>query len=454
MPNRHFLSTVSTVIPRACWALALAALLPAPARCAGASSAPGAPGVEGGLALRASKALVVGEDGRGVVNDAVVLVRDGRIEAVGPAHEVPIPAGYEVHDFGPRWLMPGMIDLHNHTASGNPLTVNDLNDMVMLANPGLRASTGVKPQNLLLRRAVAGGVTTVLYIPGSGTNMSGQGVLLKTGEDTYERMEIRNPGSLKLAQAGNPEGWTVGVGRSFMNWDTRNMFLRGAAYAKRWRKYEAGEGPKPEKDLQLEIFRALYNDHVRVSVHTQIFQVVLMTITMVREELGLDVFIDHGSFDGYKTAELAQKEGVPAILGPREIHRSMMFHGGGMDTDGRIVGMAAEYQKRGHTMIGFNTDCIDDGSINLTPPQEELSLQAGLGVRYGMDNSHMDAVRGLTIIPAKTAGIDQRVGSLMAGKDADILVVTGDPLDPRSWVEAVYVDGKRVYDAEDGERLW
>src|SRR5678810_1029645 len=80
------------------------------------------------------------------------------------------------------------------------------------------------------KRQVAAGVTSVLFIPGSGVNMSGQGVLLKTGLERFEEAVIRNPGSLKIAQAGNPEGWTVGVGRSFMNFDLREVLKRGKAY--------------------------------------------------------------------------------------------------------------------------------------------------------------------------------------------------------------------------------
>jgi imidazolonepropionase-like amidohydrolase len=411
-------------------------------------------GVERGLALKAAKAVVTGADGEGVIDNVVVLVHDGRIQALGPARTTKVPEGWEVVDCGKNWLMPGLIELHNHTASGNALMVNDLNDSVYLANPGLRASAGVTPDNLLLRRGVAAGVTTVLFIPGSGSNMGGQGVLLKIGHDEYEDMELRNPGSLKLAQAGNPEGFTVGVARSFMNWNTRNTFLRGKAYHEAWKAYEEGTGPKPEKDIQFEVFRDLFSKKTQVSTHTQIFQVVLMTVTMVRMELGLDVYIDHGSFDGYKTAKLAAEQGVPAILGPREVARTLVGRFAGIDTDGKMVGMAAAYQEAGHTMIGFNTDCIDDGGIQLTPPQEELPLQAGMGVRYGMDNSRMAGLRGLTFVPAKAAGIDDRVGSLAVGKDADIVVISGDPLDPRNSVRFVLQDGERVYDATEEGRLW
>ena len=415
-----------------------------PARSRSAPAVAGARGDPRGLALRAAKALIVGPEGDGVVDGAVVLVRDGKIEAIGPARELSVPEGYEVVDCGSSWLVPGYVDLHCHIA-GQSFLVNDINDMVYLANPELRASSAVAPDNPMLRRGVAGGVTTVLFIPGSGTNMGGQGVLLKTGFDTYERMEVRNPGSLKLAQAGNPERWTVGVGRSLMNWNTRGTFRRGLSYAKRWREHEKDGAARPEKDIRWEVFRDLLEKRTQVSTHTQMYQVVLMTLTMVRQELGLDVYIDHGEFAGAKTAAFAQELGVQAIVGPREIDRTIPFLS--VDTDGRIEGIAAGYQKAGHTMVGFNTD-------SPIVPEEELPVQATVSVRYGFDNADMQALRGLTIVPAKTAGIGGRVGSLAPGKDADILVVNGDPIDPRNRVDVVFIEGERVYDASREPRRW
>ena len=409
-------------------------------RAAGEKNAPN------GLALRAAKALVVGADGTDFVDQVVVLVKDGKIEAIGPARTTPIPAGYEVVDCGDKWLVPGFIDLHCHIA-GQSFLINDINDMVYMTNPELRASSAVVPNNPNLRRAVAGGVTSVLFIPGSGTNMGGQGVLLKTGLDHYEEMEIRNPGSLKLAQAGNPERWAIGVGRSHMNWNTRNTFRRGLAYATAWKQFEQGKGQKPERNIQWDIFRALLDKKTQVSTHTQMYQVVLMTLTMVRQELGLDVYIDHGEFSGMKTAAFAQELGVQAIIGPREIDRTIPSQTLSVDTDGRIDGIAAGYQKAGHKMIGFNTD-------SPIVPEEELPVQATVSVHYGFDNSNMDAVRGLTIVPAITSGIGNRVGSLAPGKDADILVTTGDPIDPRNSVDIVFIEGKRVYDASREQRRW
>lgn len=405
---------------------------------------PGEPGALTGLALRARKALLCAPAGPQVLDDAVVLVRDGRIEAVAAASELEVPPGYVLHDLGERWLMPGMVELHCHIAGPNLFQINDINDMVYLTNPGLRISPAVIPNNAALQRAVASGVTSVLYIPGSGTNMGGQGVLLKTGLPTYEAMEIRNPGSLKLAQAGNPERFLIGVGRSFMNWNTRDTFVRGVAYAKRWEVFENGTGERPEVNLQFEIFRNLYKREAQVSTHTQIYQVVNATLSMVAEELDLPVFIDHGSFDGWRAAPRAEELGVPAIVGPRGISRTRL---GPVDTDGQIQGIAAKFQEQGHTRIGFNTD-------SPVIPQEELSSQAALGVRYGFDPSGLAHVRGLTIVPAETAGVADRVGSLEPGKHADLLVVTGDPTDPRTAVETVWIEGQKIYDVARDRRRW
>ncbi len=411
--------------------------------------APAAAGEKGGpgLAIKTAKALTVPLEGIQYVDNAVVLVKDGLIEAVGPAATTPIPAGYEVLDVGESWIAPGMIDLHSHVGG-----TFDINDMVYLTNPGLRVATSVIPHNEALKNTVASGVTAVLFIPGSGVNISGQGILFKIGLDSFDDALIRNPGSMKVAQAGNPESWTVGIGRSFMNWDTHETLERGMLYAKKWEEFENGKGPRPERNFDLDIFRALRSKYTQISTHTQIYQVVMTTLTMLRREFGIDVYIDHGEMAGYKLAKFAADLGVNAIIGPREVEvPTRAFINWTGSNPEAILGIAAEYQKRGMKMIGFNTDAP------VIPP-EELFLQAGMAARYGLDYSNLETVRGLTIVPAVTAGIDHEVkdqqgrirthgvGSIEAGKDADLVIRTGDPADPRSWVQKVFTNGKVVYD--------
>ncbi|MDB2576974.1 amidohydrolase family protein [Planctomycetota bacterium] len=413
----------------------------------------GAAGVERGLVVLCGKALVLPMEGQQVIDNAAVVVEDGKIVSVSPRADVDLEALATTHDVLDRsgdWVSPGLIDLHSHVA-GRSFFTNDLNDMVYLTNPGIRAFTSVVPGNSDFVVGRAAGVTSVLYIPGSGTNIGGHGVLLKTGFDTYERMEIRNPGSLKLAQAGNPESYLSGVGRSFMNWNTRNTIERGIAYAKRWEAFSNGDGPRPKVDPMWEVFRDLYSKQTQLSAHTQIYQVVLRTVQMIKEDLGLDVYIDHGSFDGWRAAPFAAKAGVPAILGPRQISASINIeYRPGLfivnDNDGAIFGMAAKYQEGGCTLIGFNTDAPVIG-------QEALPLQASMAVRYGFKNDAVEHVRGLTIIPAFAAGIHDRIGSLEPGKDADFIVTSGDPTDPRTQVHLTFQEGERVYDAEVERRF-
>jgi hypothetical protein len=322
----------------------------------------------------------------------------------------------------------------------------DINDMVLLANPELRVATSVVPNNPNFQRAVAGAVTTVLYIPGSGTNCGGRGVLVKTGLERFADALVREPGSIKIAQWGNPERWGPGIGKCFENYAIRDIFRRGLGYAEAWKAYEEGRGEKPDFDLKWEVFRKLLAKEAQVSTHTQVYQVVLQTITQIRGEFGVDVFIDHGEFGGYYAAQLAQDMGVPAIIGPRNVDAPMRGIMRWVGTrEERFEGLVAAYQKGGHRQIGFNTD-------SPVMPEEELFLQASVGAHLGFDDSNLETIRGLTIVPAVTVGIDHRVGSLEAGKDADIVVTSGDPVDPRSSVRLVFIEGLRVYDASEGTR--
>lgn len=428
-------------------ALAALALLAPTASSSAQGSAPaaipaGEPGGPG-LVIRCAKALTCTLEGPGFVDRALVYVRDGKIERVLPERDEPSIEGYVLLDVGSRWLMPGMIDLHSHIAG-----TFDINDGVFLANPELRVSPAVIPRSPSLMRGVAGGVTTILFIPGSATNSGGQGVLLKTGLERYEEMRLREPGSIKIAQWGNPERWAMGVGKTFENYTIRDIFRRGLAYARAWKAFEEGKGPQPEKNLQWEVFRPILDKRVQASVHTQIYQVVLMTITMLKGEFGIDVYLDHSEVGGWRTAPVAERYGVPAIVGPRSADPpSRGFINWAQAREEGFVGLGWGWQKLGHTRIGFNTDAP-------VVPQEELVVQATRAAYYGMNDARMETVRGLTIVPATSAGIADRVGSLEPGKDADILIVRGDPIDSRSAVEAVLIEGKRVYDAaRDGQRF-
>ncbi len=373
-------------------------------------------------------AKVYTADEAGMINRGLVVVRDGDIVWVGRAADAEIAEGIEVVDLGNAWLVPGLIEPHNHVAG----SLRDLNDTVFLTNPELHTAGVLEPNNPYLLDAIAGGITTALFIPGSGSNMGGFGMLVKTAGDTVEEMTLRSPGSLKIAQAGNPERYSFGVRRALMNWNTRDTLEKGLAWA---RAYQDGEA---EWDSKWADFVGLEQGKVPVSVHTQIYQVALMTVTMQVQELGLKSFIDHGTFDAYKIGSIAAEVGVPVMNGPRQFWFDR--------STSQIMGCAAGWFENEGIILGYNTDAP-------VIPQEELPFQAAMGVRLGAGDG-LDALHGMTANAAKALLIEEQTGRLIPGLDADLVAWTGDPVDPRSSVLKVWIDGKKVYDVEEDARRY
>jgi imidazolonepropionase-like amidohydrolase len=385
-------------------------------------------------AIQASKVIARADmDDTLVFNPGVVLIEGNQVKAVGQMGKVELPEGCEVVDVGKRWIVPGFIDLHCHV--GGP----GYNDMVYLNNPDLQSSANISPENNRLKNALAGGVTSVLYIPGSGTNMGGLGVFLKTAGSTLEEMLIEDPGSLKIAQAGNPEWYFGGVRRSMMNWNLRQTLDRAKKYHEACLAHENGEASEPpRRNADLDRMRGLFRLEFPISLHTQWYQVALQSITMLRRDLGVNIFIDHGTFEAWRLGEVAERFGVPVINGPRQLHFERR--------DRQIQGNCWGWWKEGVRELGVNTD---SGVI----PQHELPYQAAMAVHFGWDDPLL-ALRGITMVPARTMSIAERLGSLEPGKDADLGVWSGDPIDPSSQCSMTIVNGKVAYDAaRDGQRF-
>jgi len=381
------------------------------------------------LLLRAAKVYTA--DAAGMINNGAVLIRDGKVIAVGRASEIKAPEGARIEELGQVWLVPGLIEPHCHVAG----SLRDLNDGVFLANPELETTQVVEPQNQFMMDATAAGVTSALLIPGSGNNISGFGTIVKTAGDTVEDVIVRAPGSLKVAQAGNPERYSWGIGRALMNWNTRDTLSKGLTWAKAYREGKVAWDPVYANFVGLE------NGSVPTSVHTQIYQVVLMTLTMQKRDLGLQPFVDHGTFDAFRLGSVAAELEVPLMLGPRNVYFDR--------ANSQIVGVAAGWKEHaeaagGSVKIGYNTD-------SPVLPEEELPFQAAIGVRHGA-GSNEDALRGMTAYAAEALKIADVAGRLTPGLDADLAAWTGDPLDPRSHVLKTWIRGKLVYDAGAGRR--
>lgn len=365
---------------------------------------------------------------KGNIDHGVILVKGGKIQTIGSARKIKIPSGYKVFDYRDKFAMPGLIDCHAHIVSRS---FRDLNDMVHPINPELNNLSTIVPNNQHFRNALQGGVTTLNLIPGSGTNMSGFGTILKTHGDSVDEALVRFPGSLKIAQALNPERRSGDMGRTRMgmNWMIRGILRQAQKYHSQWEAYEKDQNrPRPEKIKRLENFRLIFEDKIPVIVHTAAMQPTHATVRILRDEFGLDPIISHATFDGYLNAKGVVRRNMHIDAGPRQFHYDRKTK--------RIYGVAARWHQGGVKRMSINTD-------SPVVPQEMLFYQAAMAVRFGLPEEK--ALEALTMGPAKALRIAHRVGSLEKGKDGDIVILDGPPLDVRSRVIMVLVNGRIAY---------
>ncbi len=390
-------------------------------------------------AIRAGKILTMapGKEfvvGKGVINNGIILISNEKIEALGPASSIQIPEGYTLIDASDRWVTPGIVEAHTHIG-----VEGGFNDMVTPINPELKIADSVNPEDIGIEKGVTGGVTTVNTMPGSGTNLAGFSVIIKLDPSDPEKMIFREYGAMKMTQAFNPErrAGDLGATRMGMSWLMRQILKQAKEYTDAWRAYERGERKeKPKYKLELEKMRKAFNGEIPAIVHTYSGWGVMQTIRMFSDENNLNVIPTHTAYGGYIVGkEAAKRDGVFINIGPRVIEFSRPTY------DGRFHGMGAEYKKAGVKELSINTDAV--GWSSWIAPQEELSFQASMSAHYGLDDR--EALKGITINSARALGIDDRVGSLEVGKDADIAIKKGSLLDHTNPVDMVLINGKIVY---------
>jgi len=390
-------------------------------------------------AIKAGKILTMtpGEEfvaGKGVINNGIILVGNEKIEAVGPASSIQIPKGYTVIDASDRWVTPGIVEAHTHIG-----VEGGFNDMVTPINPELKIADSVDPEDIAVEKGITGGVTTINTMPGSGTNLAGFSVIIKLDTSDPDKMIFREYGAMKMTQAFNPErrAGDLGATRMGMSWFMRQILKQAKEYTEAWQAYERGERQeKPKLKLELEKMRKAFNGEMPTIVHTYSGWGVMQTIRMFSDENNLNVIPTHTAYGGYIVGrEAAKRKGVFINIGPRVIEFSRPTF------DGRFHGMGAEYAKAGVKELSINTDSV--GWDSYIAPQEELSFQASMSAHFGLDDR--DALKGITINSARALGIDDRVGSLEVGKDADIAIKKGSLLDHTTPVDLVMINGKIVY---------
>jgi imidazolonepropionase-like amidohydrolase len=389
------------------------------------------------IAIRAGKIVTMRPDagfvtGESVINHGVLLIRDGKIEALGPASSIQVPEDYTVIDASDRWVTPGLVEPHTHIA-----VEGGFNDMVTPINPELLIADSVNPEDPAIKQALTGGVTTVHTMPGSGTNLAGFTVIIKLDGSVGDEMVLRRIGAMKIAQAYNPEraGGDLGLTRMGMSWSLRQILRQGREYAEAWQEYERGERPeKPSHQPELEHMRLVFSGEIPTIVHTCEGWGVMQTIRMFHDENNLKIIATHAEYGGSIVGmEAAKRQHVWIDVGPA----LWTFRSWNPERDNRFHGGAAEFYQAGVRNLSINTDSVGFGG------QEELAFHAAISARMGLDDE--TALKAITINPARALWIDGRVGSIEVGKDADLVIKRGSMLDAAAPVDLVLINGRIVY---------
>jgi len=360
------------------------------------------------------------------VEDGVMLVEGGTIRAVGPAGEVSVPEGARVLDLSGLTVMPGLVESHSHMGYKQllrPETGSDNNELSKPINAELRTLDGLAVEDPGFRVALAAGVTTMNVTPGSRSFASGQAAVLKLRGRTGEEMWLGH-GGLKFAmRIESRNRWRIPVPGILEL--LRERLEEARAYRARWEAYEEGNGAKPPpRDLQLEALGKALSREWPVGVHAHGMEAMEAAIAL-KEEFGLDLYIHHGEATVELAEELAER-GIPVSYGP-----VLPFTA----RDARVLQGPVRLAELGGS-VSFHQDHPDG-------PQYFLRHTAALFVRMGMPEA--TALRALTLEPARLLRVDDRVGSLEAGKDADFVVLDGPPLAWESRVRRVFIEGVEVY---------
>jgi imidazolonepropionase-like amidohydrolase len=380
------------------------------------------------LAIRAGKIVPVSAP---VVDNGTILLDDGKIVAMGRTDEIKLPEGCEVLDLGRDWVMPGMVDPHTHIG-----TEGGFNDMVQPLNPELLICDSLAPESPVIRDVMRAGVTTIHTLPGSGTNHGGFGVITKTYGKSAADMIMKRLGTMKIAQAFNPErgGGDLGSGWMGMSWMLRQFLRDAKEYNEAWTAFEAGRGDRPRRRPELDNLRAVFSGQCVAFVHTCRMWGVLKAGGMFGGEFGLKTVATHTEFGGYQVAAaVAKQPNVTIDIGPRTVD----FYAG---RDRQFVELTTAYDAAGVGNVSVNTDAVSHDRA------DQMATQGAVAARFGLGDAK--ALKAVTLSPARALGIDDRVGSLEVGKDADLVVKAGSLLDLSIPVDLVMVGGEIAYRRE------
>src|SRR4051812_8109271 len=365
-------------------------------------------------------------------DNGALVVQGGKILAIGNADEVQIPADSERHDLAGKTLMPGLIDTHSHI--GGPAG----GDGTAPLQPDVRCMDAINVRDAGIQKAQAGGLTTVNIMPGSGHLLSGQTIYLKLRDgNTIDDLAIRNAdgsyaGGMKMANGTNsirpaPFPGTRAKSAALV----REQYVKAIEYRDKIKRANGDATKLPDRDLAMEALLEVLDGKRVVHCHTHRHDDIL-TILRLQKEFGFKLVLHHVT-DGYKVADQIAAAHVPCSI------IIIDAPGGKPETEGLTFANGAILDKAG-VLVAFHTD---DGITD-----SRLFLRsAALAVRAGMPRDH--ALAAMTINGARMLDLQDHIGSLEKGKDADFVILSGDPLSVYSHVLETFVDGKRVFDRND-----
>ncbi|HEY4650027.1 MAG TPA: amidohydrolase family protein [Pontibacter sp.] len=364
------------------------------------------------------------------IENGVLIVQHGKITAVGEAGKVKIPKGATEFDMTGKVLMPGLVDTHSHIGEGAG------GDASAPLQPDVRVIDGINPISDSFKRALAGGITTVNVMPGSGHLMSGQTVYLKMREgktigDLTFCDDVSNGicGGMKMANGTNPMRATPFPGtRAKSAAMARQLFLDAQQYQGKIKAAKGKADKMPERKPNLDPLVEILEGKRIVHFHTHRYDDVL-TALRLQKEFGFKMVLHHVS-EAWKAVDEIAKSGVPASI-------ITLDSPGGKSEAVEVRNSNGAVLEKAGVLTAFHTD---DGITD----SRLFMRSAALGVRAGM--SREKALEALTIAGAKMLELDNRVGSLEKGKDADFVVLSGEPFSVYTKVEQTWVEGKKRFD--------
>lgn len=362
------------------------------------------------------------------ISNGVLVVNKGKIISVG-ASDSKIPADAEVKDITGKIIMPGLVDTHSHL--GGP----EGGDGSAALNPDARAMDAINPSSDGFKKALAGGITTINIMPGSGHLMSGQTVYVKMREaQTIEEMLVVNEkgvyGGMKMANGTNSIRNSAGFPgtRAKSAAMVRELFLQAVEYKNKINKAGKDSTKMPERNLKLEPLVEVLNGKRIVHFHTHKSNDIITAIRL-SQEFKFRMVMHHLS-EGWKVADEIAKAGIPCSVINIEVP------GGKMEALNLSLGTGAALEKAG-VKVAFHTD---DGITD-----SRLFLRStALAVREGM--SREKALEAVTITGAQMLDLSSKIGSLEKGKDADFIILSGDPFSVYTKVEQTWVEGQKRWD--------